>query len=69
MDEKYIFNMIAMISLILIGIINIFQGLWYIGEYRIGKLPEKVKTIGIVNIIIGVVAFGFASMYGYFLLS
>ena len=68
MDNKYMLNMIAMISLIVIGIINIFQGIWYIGQYRLGKLPYRVRYVGIVNIIIGTVAFGFAAMYGFFLL-
>lgn len=68
MDNQYVLRMIAMISLIIIGIINVFQGLWYMAQQRVGKLPDMMKTIGIINIIIGAVAFGFAAMYAYLML-
>jgi hypothetical protein len=63
MNETVLFNMIAMATLIVMGIIFIGQGIYYVYQQKRDVLPDKLYVIGVTNIIVGVFAFGFATMY------
>ena len=63
MNDKAIFNIVAMSTLIIMGIIMIIQGSFLMHLQKIDKLPEKAYVLGIVSISIGIMAFVFAALY------
>lgn len=65
MSNQKIFTIVSISSLVVLGLINLVQGIWYINEQRNGNLPKKVKYVGYVNLIIGAVAFGFAILHAF----
>ena len=65
MNDRAIFNIVAMSTLIIMGIIFIIQGAYLMHLKKIGSLPEKAHVLGIVSIFIGIMAFGFAVMYAF----
>lgn len=65
MDDRAIFNIVAMSTLIIMGIIFIIQGAYLMHLKKIGTLPNKAYILGIVSICVGIMAFGFATMYAF----
>lgn len=65
MNDRAIFNIVAMSTLIIMGIIFIIQGAFLMHLKRIGSLPEKAYVLGIVSVCVGIMAFCFAVLYGF----
>ena len=63
MDDKIVFNVIAMICLFIMGVLFIAQGAYFINQKKLENLPSRMYGIGVGSIVVGIVAFGFAGMY------
>lgn len=65
MNEMETFNVISMFVLFLMGVIFIFQGVYFINQKRLENLPSRMYGIGVGSIIVGVAAIGFGAMYAF----
>lgn len=63
MNDRYIFNIVAISTLIIMGIIFIIQGSYLMHLQKEDKLPKKAHVLGIISIIIAIMAFAFAVFY------
>ncbi len=65
MPGNSLFNVIAMSTLIIMGIVFIVQGAYLMHLQRTAQMPKKAEALGIVSVSIGLMAFGFATLYGF----
>lgn len=67
MDFEYLLNILTVVSLLLGGLIFIYQGYNYINiKNNNDKLPTKLLVAGILTIILGFVSIIFGILHYYF---
>jgi hypothetical protein len=67
MDIEYLLNILTVVSLLVGGLIFIYQGYYYIDMRKQNdKLPTKLLVAGILTIILGFVSIIFGILHYYF---
>ena len=65
MAGNAVFNVIAITTLIVMGVIFILQGFYLLHLQRTAQMPKKAHALGVSSVSIGVMSFGFAVLYAF----
>lgn len=60
MDNEKAMSILISVILLILFLVFTAQGIYYLVVQNRNNLPDKMKTIGIFNIIIGVFSLGFS---------